>query len=593
MTEKQRSNLIMLVMFDVMCAVLFLVGQRFAGPDAPARSAVDAACTVLPAIAATAFCLARPDSRAFPVLLLVLALPPNVYGAIMTHALYGIALIYVLSVNAAFFDRPLIPCLFAAEIASLGSLASVLGIIEKWPQPGAFDSLYMLAAALLAAASLPIYNWHLNKVADARLSQLSTSRQRQHEMTHEILFIASKIRSGAQGISELAVNLQTSAETLNTTVAEIARGNMDTAASIQNQQGMTQNIQKVINDTQAMAESMERISDISSKALGQGIGLVAELSLKSETVKETSHRAHETMKELKRKSGEIRSIIKLMTGIASKTNLLALNASIESARAGEAGSGFAVVSDEIRKLAEQSSVAANDISRIIGDLIGMAESSVGIVDEQLRMNNEQNELIAQTKRIFDQVLDKIAEVNRNVQDMTARIGVLVRSNEAIVESIDRISASTQQSSAGSEELSAMMAANARMTQDMREEVTRMIGTIRHFESYGKANERENARQIAMAAVEARKLEAFAGTGAFATGDGARAGAAALGEVFNAAARPAGTGHAPASAAAPGADGAPVRAAAPEASHAPSLEDAEGAPQLEPAPAAAMSGGPSA
>ena len=178
-----------------------------------------------------------------------------------------------------------------------------------------------------------------------------------------------------------------------------------------------------------------------------------------------SKQAEMTMKELKQKSLEIHQITQHITAIAKQTNLLSLNAAIESARAGESGRGFAVVADEIGKLASQSQVFAGDIANIIDDLQNKADQTVEAVGNLSVVSQEQNQLIKEVNEDFESINDRIKTITDSTENVNAKVAQVVQSNMSIVESINDISAVSEETTASSEEASSMSMANKDLTEE--------------------------------------------------------------------------------------------------------------------------------
>ncbi|MBN8442416.1 MAG: hypothetical protein J0M28_12075 [Thauera sp.] len=166
-------------------------------------------------------------------------------------------------------------------------------------------------------------------------------------------------------------------------------------------------------------------ANVLAKASGANVATGAELTLRAQEAIEKLgsglHRAQEDLTALAAQSGEIGGIVATITQISEQTNLLALNAAIEAARAGEAGRGFAVVADEVRKLAEQARNASERIGRIAGELNATSRDA--------------SEAVRDTSRIVDQGLELASGAHHAMVEIQAgagrRVEVVVQVTQAI------------------------------------------------------------------------------------------------------------------------------------------------------------------
>ncbi|MCX7749746.1 MAG: methyl-accepting chemotaxis protein [Clostridia bacterium] len=348
-----------------------------------------------------------------------------------------------------------------------------------------FASVFLFCFALIVATKLS------NRFSSEKLDSIEMERAKQEEILRDVLKIARILDKNSQGVYEIVGELTNSTNSVASAVSEIAKGVSHTAESIQSQLTMTKNIQTVIMDTSSLSNGMGELSKDSEKVLKEGMQIVNNLSEKTTMVNESSKNVFESMVELKDKSNEIQGITEIITGIAEQTNLLSLNAAIESARAGELGKGFAVVSEEIRKLANQSRDSAGNIEIIISELQEKADRSVEAVLKLTNVNNEQNELIVKTKSIFDDIILKLKQVNENVNFLNQRIGEIVSSNNKIVESINEISALSQEATANAEEASAMTCENIEQSGIAKNLVEELMNTSKEMDKYIKSDGMEN------------------------------------------------------------------------------------------------------
>ncbi len=188
--------------------------------------------------------------------------------------------------------------------------------------------------------------------------------------------------------------------------------------------------------------------------------------------------------QLSERSREIEKIIEVITGIASQTNLLALNAAIEAARAGEHGKGFAVVADEVRKLAELSRVSADQITTLIHEIQHDTEqvvSSMRVGTEEVKAGvavvQEAGEAFHKISQAIKEVSGQIQEVSSATEQMSASVEEITASVEGMSQFAKASSANSQQVAQVSEEQLAAMeeiTASVHSLADMAEELERLV-----------------------------------------------------------------------------------------------------------------------
>ena len=163
--------------------------------------------------------------------------------------------------------------------------------------------------------------------------------------------------------------------------------------------------------------------------------------------------------KLLEQANEVNNITEMILQVSNQTNLLALNASIESARAGEAGRGFAVVADQIRQLAEQTKTATENISNLLEALAHNAVEATESVESSLKDIAEQQKFIDQVYADFTKVNESMGGLTNHIEEVDTQVQSLSGANNIIVDNITLLSATSEEITASSEEVSNVMKRN--------------------------------------------------------------------------------------------------------------------------------------
>ncbi len=245
-----------------------------------------------------------------------------------------------------------------------------------------------------------------------------------------------KIRESAEAVSEEARKMAASSQQ----IAESSNIQSDAAASMAaGVEQMTVSIDSISeNSTHAQSASMEneRRADASNSLVQNA---VAQIEAVARSVSESA----KIIDELGTQSEQISGIVTVIREVAEQTNLLALNAAIEAARAGEQGRGFAVVADEVRKLAERTAASTSQISDMINAIqdgtrraVVCMQDGVAKVEESVTLSRKAGESIQGIKEGTRETETRVTEISSNLREQTVVANELAKSVERIVQMID-------------------------------------------------------------------------------------------------------------------------------------------------------------
>ena len=314
----------------------------------------------------------------------------------------------------------------------------------------------------------------LAKKANSLLNEVISSQEEQSITMRKLSGILGKssettavLTDSVHTLSEITEMTAKASEQVALNATKIANSSDHTLLYMQEAQTAAVNISQSLNQiasensviatiTKQAYESNQSSSNVMKKAVND-----------MKTIEKTTKDSKEIIHKLNEQSAEIGNIIQVITDIASQTDLLSLNAAIESAQAGEFGRGFAVVSDEIRKLAMRTEKAANDISTIIKEVLIDTQAAVTSMDKNSQLVANGLVSIMEAEQAFEEgaktgmeINDKIQSINtvtRRISDDGNRIVKIVTDMKDITKSsldeLQSIAAASEQQLASMEQVS--------------------------------------------------------------------------------------------------------------------------------------------
>lgn len=322
------------------------------------------------------------------------------------------------------------------------------------------------------------------------------------ELTNGFNKMVSKLRDLIQQVRGSVEHVVSSTEQLTASAEETAKASEQITSIIQEVAVGSENQVRSISESSeaihTMSENLQQIASntkevsvistqASQKAL-QGNKAIQATVLQMDLINSNMNQIAIAVQSMRERSTEINKMAEVISHIAAQTNLLALNAAIEAARAGEHGKGFAVVAGEVRKLAEQSALSAQQVSQLIVNIqkdtetvVKLMESGSIEVNEGIKIVHQQGETFQEIKHYVDIVSNQAAKVSIATENLSANMELVVQSITLVSKEAEEFSLGTQSISATAEEQSAAMeeiADSVNSLSNMAEELQLLVGKFK-------------------------------------------------------------------------------------------------------------------
>ncbi|MBK7414659.1 MAG: methyl-accepting chemotaxis protein [Dechloromonas sp.] len=299
-------------------------------------------------------------------------------------------------------------------------------------------------------------NNEVGQTAAAFNELLGTMRQTLGSLKHSISSIddaSQQLSSGAQQSAQASEDSSESASSM--------------AASVEQVSVSINHVANNANDALNLARHSGELSNQGGIVIGQAVD---EMKIITSAVKNVA----EQIDTLGQQSPQISSVVQVIKDVADQTNLLALNAAIEAARAGEQGRGFAVVADEVRKLAERTTKATGEIAGMIDGIQRSAKAAVSSMENVVIQAESGMSLAEQAGQSIVGIRDSANEVVRVVGDITDAIAEQGSASQSIAQQVERVAQAAEENNVAAQSTASAAGELGHLARTMREDTARFV-----------------------------------------------------------------------------------------------------------------------
>jgi len=294
--------------------------------------------------------------------------------------------------------------------------------------------------------------------------------------------VSETVAASSEELAQSSNEVQTGTEQITVTMQELASGTETQASTAGDLAETMASFQHSIHETTQEGIELKEHSDHVQNLTTTGKDLMVQSTQQMAAINEIVLDSVKKVEGLNVQSAEISKLVSVIDDISNQTNLLALNAAIEAARAGEHGKGFAVVADEVRKLAEQVQFSVTDISTIVNRIQG----ETGNVTTALQSGYEEvkrgTAQLDQTNETFEQISVAVEDMILNINTISGNLNKVAHSSKSINAAIDEMASISQESAAGVEQTTATVEETAATMEEISKSANQLAGMAEELNS---------------------------------------------------------------------------------------------------------------
>jgi methyl-accepting chemotaxis protein len=294
-----------------------------------------------------------------------------------------------------------------------------------------------------------------------------------NELINRVKLITLNVRNSANEMILTSEEMTNSSSEIASAIAQISSGAQEQVNKVDKSSQLIENLFDSSENIGKQSNIITNAAEIVNKRSKYGLKMVNNILQSMNDVSQLSKRSENAIKVLEDRSNDISNILEFITGIADQTNLLALNAAIEAAQAGESGRGFAVIAEEIRKLAENSRGSVNEIKSLVTFVqqnTKEVSNSIGEMKSKVEKSHEISQITSEEFKGISEAsennLSLAKEILEMTQDQSKNIKEIVSISEAVVVIAEQSAAGTEEAASASEEVSSGMSSYLKKNQQL-------------------------------------------------------------------------------------------------------------------------------
>lgn len=368
---------------------------------------------------------------------------------------------YIIMVNAGVIILNLIVVIGGSYTGGFGFTSVNMGILQ-------------LAAIIMVAVNSFLAARMLGQNNAQQISHIEEAQKETEKLFQDISLISEQMKTGIAEIDTGLNHLLAISEVTEQAMSEVSHGAADTADAVEQQLHQTEAIQEKVEYVGMVAKKITENMRQTTQAIAEGSKNVDVLAAGAQASVKNGEAVTHKLQSLEAYMEQMQSIAGLIGGIASRTSLLALNASIEAARAGEAGKGFSVVATEVSGMAAQTQEATANIAGLIGNVSAAIREVVQVVYNMIGGINDSKASTERTVESFAVIQESSGEISESIGRLYGSVEELKSANKVIVDSIQTISAISEEVTARSGETMEAESRNMKALRDIKEQMQKLL-----------------------------------------------------------------------------------------------------------------------